>query len=328
MISRDPSVKVQRTLKDIQRIAHLQKELLVAAVDAVDSKSSSGGVVVYSTCSISVEENEQVIDYILSKRYVRLIDTGLTVGKPGFTRYQQKRFHNSMALTRRFYPHVHNMDGFFVAKLQKYENGPRTTDDDDQDENGITDQDEEEMDCLPDEYSNNEKSNQKRNEKTNKKRKNRKTQSDETHEDEAIPELVPIDEEQEGVATRSIKKQETKLETKQRGKQGGKNSKKKDTSKKDATEKDVTEKKPTKKATNKSDQSKDEAREKAIDIVKQPATNTKDEEEKIENVHVDQEIEFNIKKKPKTETKAIALKKKSTKRLSIRDIRKIASSKS
>lgn len=127
VISRDQSVKIQRTIRDIQRIAHLQKELLCAAVDAVDMKSSSGGIVVYSTCSISVEENEQVIEYILSKRYVRLVDTGLTVGKPGFTRYQHKRFHSSLSLTRRFYPHVHNMDGFFVAKLQKFGNGSRET---------------------------------------------------------------------------------------------------------------------------------------------------------------------------------------------------------
>jgi ribosomal RNA methyltransferase Nop2 len=123
VISRDQSIKLQRTVKDIQRIAHMQKELLCAAVDAVDPKSSSGGIIVYSTCSISCEENEQVVNYILNKRFVRLIETGLEVGKPGLTRYKDKRFHPSLALTRRFYPHVHNMDGFYVAKLQKYANG-------------------------------------------------------------------------------------------------------------------------------------------------------------------------------------------------------------
>lgn len=60
VISRDQSVKIQRTVKDIQRSSHLQKELLCAAVDAVSAKSATGGVIVYSTCSVSVIENEQV----------------------------------------------------------------------------------------------------------------------------------------------------------------------------------------------------------------------------------------------------------------------------
>ena len=60
VISRDQSVKIQRTTKDILRSSHLQKELLCAAVDAVSAKSATGGIVVYSTCSVSVAENEQV----------------------------------------------------------------------------------------------------------------------------------------------------------------------------------------------------------------------------------------------------------------------------
>jgi len=119
VISRDPSVKVQRTLADVHQCAHLQKELLLAAIDALKFKGTTGGVMVYSTCSVSVAENEEVVNYALSKRDIRIIDTGLDFGKPGFTRFQQKRFHPSIAMTRRFYPHVHNMDGFFVAKIQK-----------------------------------------------------------------------------------------------------------------------------------------------------------------------------------------------------------------
>lgn len=126
VIAKDPSVKTNKTEKDFMQLPHLQKQLLLAAIDSVDHSSKTGGYIVYSTCSVTVEENEQVVHYALSRRpNVKIVETGLTFGVEGFVNYMGKTFDAKMKIARRFYPHKYNVDGFFVCKLKKL--GPSRT---------------------------------------------------------------------------------------------------------------------------------------------------------------------------------------------------------
>eukprot|EP01006_Ploeotia_vitrea_P033439 TRINITY_DN65549_c10_g1_i1.p1 TRINITY_DN65549_c10_g1~~TRINITY_DN65549_c10_g1_i1.p1 ORF type:complete len:503 (+),score=81.02 TRINITY_DN65549_c10_g1_i1:37-1545(+) len=120
VITRDPHIKGSKDEHDLIKCTVQQKKLILAAIDCC----KVGGTIAYSTCSILVEENEGLIDYALKKRCIEVVDAGLPFGRKGYTKFRKNRFHPSVEHSRRFYPHMHNLDGFFVCKLKKLADGP------------------------------------------------------------------------------------------------------------------------------------------------------------------------------------------------------------
>lgn len=56
VIAKDASVKTNKTERDFMLLPHTQKQLILAAIDSVNHHSKTGGYIVYSTCSVTVEE--------------------------------------------------------------------------------------------------------------------------------------------------------------------------------------------------------------------------------------------------------------------------------
>ena len=116
VIAKDPIVKTNKTEKDFIQLPETQKKLLLAAIDS----TKTGGHIVYSTCSVTREECEAVVAYGLARRpNVELVSTALDLGTNGLTNFKGYNYPPSLKLTKRFYPHSLNVDGFYVAKFKK-----------------------------------------------------------------------------------------------------------------------------------------------------------------------------------------------------------------
>lgn len=100
----------------VERLQELQMRLLISAIKMV----KVGGEIVYSTCTLSVEENEMVIDKILSKYPVEIEQINLPVfTHPAFTSYNGINFNKSLSKAIRILPWEINSDGFFLVRLRK-----------------------------------------------------------------------------------------------------------------------------------------------------------------------------------------------------------------
>jgi len=100
----------------VERLSNLQKQLLRAAANVL----KDGGLLVYSTCSLDPEENEENMEYAIKKlglKPEKIEIKGLKYRK-GLESYGKKVFENTKYAIR-FYPFDNQTEGFFVCKLRK-----------------------------------------------------------------------------------------------------------------------------------------------------------------------------------------------------------------
>jgi 16S rRNA (cytosine967-C5)-methyltransferase len=102
-----PSAKWRLTPRSIERMAGIQWQIINNCAEKV----KSGGVLTYSTCSITVEENEMIIERFLKwHSEFSLKEINPKMGLPGL---------RGLEKCQRLYPHIQQSNGFFIAKLQK-----------------------------------------------------------------------------------------------------------------------------------------------------------------------------------------------------------------
>jgi 16S rRNA (cytosine967-C5)-methyltransferase len=107
VFGKQPSAKWRLTPRSIEKMAEIQWRM----IDNCAERVKVGGVLTYSTCSITVEENEMVVEQFLKYHpEFALAEITPKLGAPGL---------RGLDKCQRLYPHVHESNGFFIAKLLK-----------------------------------------------------------------------------------------------------------------------------------------------------------------------------------------------------------------
>ena len=102
VLSKKPDLRY-KDISDLSPLYQLQEKIIKSASKYL----RSGGVMLYSTCTLNDMENRAVVDKFLSENAdFRAVDF-----KVGNERTDRGTF--------TFLPHIHHTDGFFVAKLKK-----------------------------------------------------------------------------------------------------------------------------------------------------------------------------------------------------------------
>ena len=112
------------TNREKQSLAQRQTRLLASAFQTL----KIGGQVVYSTCTLTSDEDEGVLDALI-KLYpaavqIDRLDAHLPYPAPGLLNDAQRSFHPSVENAARLWPHRYGTSGFFAARITKLQSVP------------------------------------------------------------------------------------------------------------------------------------------------------------------------------------------------------------
>ena len=106
------------SFRKIKEAQFKQKRLLFSGIMSL----KKGGLLLYSTCTFSPEENEEVINWALEKfkkeLFLEEIKLPLSNYKDGLRKWRSKTFSETLKFTKRILP-TQLMEGFFLACLRK-----------------------------------------------------------------------------------------------------------------------------------------------------------------------------------------------------------------
>ena len=102
-----PMTKWKFKPRDISKSVYVQEKILMNGSKNV----KVGGVLLYSTCSVLIEENEKVLYHFLNKNEnFKIVDIKKDHGMPGLENFPE---------ALRLYPHLDDSEGFFMAKFKR-----------------------------------------------------------------------------------------------------------------------------------------------------------------------------------------------------------------
>lgn len=113
-----PKTALMWNAKTLKMFSKIQKHLVESSLKIL----KPNGILIYSTCTHSPEENEEVVDYLLKNYPVKIEKVSLPKElkfREGITNWKDKDYDKQVKNCCRIYPQDNNTEGFFITKIIK-----------------------------------------------------------------------------------------------------------------------------------------------------------------------------------------------------------------